>query len=351
VNTKITDDFAAGFSLASGDLGDPISTNSTETGFFTRKPIAIDKAFGVYNPHYFTPFTLTVGKFAYTWLRTELTWDNDLNPEGASGALAWDWKNNFLNHFGVVAFGQPIFESGGGADTFMEGGQMQTGWNLLPAVKLTADAAYYDFHNADSIAQNQTQSPSNGLASQGITNAGGGNFGFSAATLTNNFGVISGKRVFASQYGIFDAIARLDFDTGSKRWPIYALFDYADNTQACDNIRGFFTAGVAAPTCDPHQRHGYWSEVKFGQTKKKGDILLGYTFARIERDAVLSAFDFSDMRQATNVLEHRIEAYYQADSHVQLGITGLIGRQIVTAQSPVLENWQKKFQFDTSFSF
>ena len=95
INTKITDDFAVGFSLASGDLGDPISTNSTETGFFTRKPIAIDKAFGAYNPHFFKPFTLTVGKFGYTWQRTELTWDNDLNPEGGSAAVAWDWKKKF----------------------------------------------------------------------------------------------------------------------------------------------------------------------------------------------------------------------------------------------------------------
>ena len=58
VASTITNDFAVGFSIASGDLGDPISTNSTETGFFTRKPIAIDKAFGIYNPHYFKPLTL-----------------------------------------------------------------------------------------------------------------------------------------------------------------------------------------------------------------------------------------------------------------------------------------------------
>ncbi|HEV2698547.1 MAG TPA: hypothetical protein VGU90_11190, partial [Terriglobales bacterium] len=79
--------------------------------------------------------------------------------------------------------------------------------------------------------------------------------------------------------------------------------------------------------------------------------MLGYTFARIERDAVVAAFDFSDLRQATNVLEHRIEAYYQAYPHVQVGCTGLIGRQIVTAQSLNEERWLKRFQFDTIFAF
>ncbi len=351
VASAITNDFAVGFSVASGDLGDPVSTNSTETGFFTRKPIAIDKAFGIYNPHYFKPLTLTVGKFGYTWQRTELTWDNDLNPEGASAAVGWDWKSGLLNHFAVVAYGTPIFESGGGPDTFMEGGQVQAGLTLLPKVKLSADVAYYDFHNADTIAQNQTQSPSNGFGTQGITNAGGGNFGFSASSLSNNFGVIAGKRVFASQYGIVDALARVDFTTGFTRWPIYALINYVQNTKACSNLSAFAAAGEPLPACDSRQRHGYWGEFKVGQTKNKGDLMLGYTFARIERDAVLSAFDFSDLRQPTNVIEHRVEGLYQAYPHVQLGVTGLIGRQIVTAQSPTLERWLKRWQFDTIFSF
>src|SRR6478672_627280 len=349
VASTITNDFAVGFTVASGDLGDPISTNSTETGFFTRKAIAIDKAFGVYNPHYFKPLTLTAGKFGYTWQRTELTWDNDLNPEGGSAAVAWDWKHGILNHFAVIAIGSPMFEVGGGPDSYMEGGQVQTGFTLLPRVKLGANIAYYDFHNADTIAQNQTGG--NGFADNGSVTAGGGTFGFGGSSNTNNFGVIGVKRVFASQFGIVDALARLDFDTGLKRWPIYALFDYVQNTKACSNLGAFTAAAVAPPTCDSRQRHGYWGEFKVGQTKNKGDLMLGYTFARIERDAVLAAFNFSDLRQPTNVIEHRVEGLYQAYPHVQLGVTGLIGRQIVTAQSPTLERWLKRWQFDTIFSF
>ncbi len=355
INSKIDNDFAVGLSLASGDLGDPVSTNSTLTGFFTRKPIAIDKAFGTYTPHGIKPFSLTVGKFGYTWLRTELVWDNDINPEGASEQIAWNWKGKIINHFAVVGYETPIFEVSGGADTYMTGAQVQTGWDLAKKAKLTADVAYYDFAHADTIAQNQTQTPANGFATQGTTNAGGGNFGFSASGLTNNFGVIgtgaAAKRFFASKYGIVDALMRLDFDTGIKRLPIYALFDYAQNTRACSNLGIFVAAGVAPPTCDPHQRHGYWGEFKVGQTKNKGDLLLGYSFIRIERDAVLSAFDFSDLRQQTNVINHRLEAYYQAYPHVQVGVTGLIGRQIVNAQSPTVERWLKRWQFDTIYTF
>jgi hypothetical protein len=355
MNTKLSDDFLVGFSLASGDLGDPISTNSTETGFYTRKPLAIDRAFATFNPHNFKPFSVTAGKFAYTWQRTELTWDNDLNPEGASEQISYDWKNNFLSHFAFITFQTPMFEVSAGPDSYMVGGQVQTGWKLAPGVKFAADVAYYDFGNTDSIAQNQGLVPADGFATQGITNTGGGNFGFSAAGPTNNFGTIgtgaAAHRFFASKYGDVDVLARLDLNANSKRWPVYVLTDFVQNTKACDNLRVFLTAGVATPTCDSRQRHGSWSEFKVGQTKNKGDLLLGYTFARIERDAVLGAFDMSDLRQATNVIEHRLEAYMQVQSHVQVGVTGLIGRQIVTAQSAALERWLKRWQFDTIFSF
>jgi hypothetical protein len=236
----------------------------------------------------------------------------------------------------------------------MYGGQVQSGFTLLPRVKLTADAAYYDFENADTIAQNQVNgSGGNGSATQGLPTPPnfGGTFGFGGSNNTNNLGVINGKRFYASQFGIIDAIARLDFDTGLKRWPIYLLGDFAQNTRACDNLKVFFAAAVAAPKCDSHQRHAYWGEAQFGQTKNKGDLRLGYTFMHIERDAVVAAFNFSDLRQPTNVAEHRIEAYYQAYPHVQVGFTGLIGRQLVTAQSATEERWLKRLQFDTIFGF
>ena len=41
VTAKLNDDFGGGFSLASGDINDPTSTNQTATGFYTRKAIAI----------------------------------------------------------------------------------------------------------------------------------------------------------------------------------------------------------------------------------------------------------------------------------------------------------------------
>ena len=75
VDMQLNDDLSGGFSLASGNINDPTSTNQTLTGFYARKPIALDKAFIQYHPGYFKPLSLVAGKFTYPWYNTELTWD------------------------------------------------------------------------------------------------------------------------------------------------------------------------------------------------------------------------------------------------------------------------------------
>jgi hypothetical protein len=141
----------------------------------------------------------------------------------------------------------------------------------------------------------------------------------------------------------------LDFDTGLSRFPLTTLFNFADNTRACENVSAFVAAGVAI-SCNARDRQGYWAEAQFGQTKVKGDWRFGYTFMRIEREAVVSAFNASDIRQPTNVAQHRIEGAYQAYPNVTLALTTFIGRQLVTEQTPE-ERWLKRMQFDFNYKF
>ena len=64
VTGKISDEFSGGFSLATGSLDDPVSTNQTLTGFFNRKNFGVDKAYITYKPKYATFLKLDAGKFA-----------------------------------------------------------------------------------------------------------------------------------------------------------------------------------------------------------------------------------------------------------------------------------------------
>lgn len=325
VNAKFSDELSGGLTIASGDATDPISTNQTFTSFFQRKFIGIDKAFVQYNPKWFKPLTLTGGKYAYTWYRTELTWDNDLNPEGFSQVLTFNFKNPVFQKLVLVGFQNPVVEIGNRDDSFVHGGQVQTYWKLGDRAKFSGYVAFYNFHRADPIRAAQ----SSGTLT-GSTNT-------NAATASQ----------FASRFGILDLIGRVDINTCYARWPLMLQLDFANNTRACTNLPAIVGA---KPACNPHDRSGYWAEVQVGKTQEKGDVRLGYTFIRVEREAVLAAFNFSDLRQPTNVFNHRLEFFYQAYNNITLGFTGLIGRPLVTATSPQ-ERLLKRLQFDVLYKF
>jgi hypothetical protein len=161
---------------------------------------------------------------------------------------------------------------------------------------------------------------------------------------------------FASKFGLFDSIARIDIDTGHPRLPISFIGDYVQNTEACGNLPNI----VAAPTntatatykqtvnapCNSHYRRGYWAEGTFGRLQKKGDLQFGYARVYIEREAVLGNFNYSDIRQGTNVSQHRFTSFFQLDPRVQLGFTALVGRPLGTT-----EPWLTRLQFDTIYIF
>ncbi len=221
------------------------------------------------------------------------------------------------------------------------GEQLQTNWKFHDRVRLAAHMGFYDFRRPDAIAANQ--SPGGG--------ATGSTGGFTGNSATNFSGIVNGTRTYASRFGVLDAIARLDLDTGIRRFPLLLQFDFAQNTRACQNRDRFVGAGAPPPSCDASDRHAYWSEVQFGRTQERGDMRFGYTFTRIERDALVSAFNFSDLRQGTNVVSHRLEYAYQLNPNITLGLTGLFGRQLATASSPIPERWLKRFQFDMIYKF
>ena len=370
--------FRAGISLASGDINDPTSTNQTLTGFYSRKTIALDQAFVEYKPKQLKFLDLIGGKFRYPWFNTELTWDKDLNPEGVAETLAFDIHTPVLKRFAVVAFQLPFAEVANTSPTdkrinqqITYGGQIQTGWQLGPRVKLSAYSGFYWFDGSDSIAFALTrastknpQTPLTGLLPLGTGNTVQNSIYTTTAT---NVVTVDGNRYptgvssitnaqYASQYALFDNIARLEINTGHPRSPLLFIGDYVQNTQACGNLANVIPApaNTASLTytqtknfnCVSNQRRGYWAEGRVGRLQQKGDWQIGYTRIYIEREAVLSNFNYSDIRQGSNVTQHRIDSFYQLDRSVQLGAAALIGRPLAST-----EPWLTRLQFDAIYIF
>jgi hypothetical protein len=375
---NLGEQFRAGITLASGDVNDPTSTNQNITGFYTRKAFALDQAFAEFTPKQFKALTLTGGKFRYPWYNTELTWDKDLNPEGAAQTLAFILDTPVLKRFALVGFELPFAELAGTAATdkritqsITYGGQLQTTWQLAPRVKLSAYTGYYDFRGSDAIAlalarasSKNPQTPLSGaLPLTSSSPVQDSTYITTSATIVTVNGTAYPTGVtavtnaqFASKFGLFDNIARFDIDTGHARLPLTFLGDYVQNTEACGNLANIvavpantttqtFKQTLNAP-CNSHQRRGYWAEGRFGRLQEKGDLQFGYTRIYIEREAVLGNFDYSEIRQGTNVTEHRVDAFYQFDRNVQLGFTALIGRPLGST-----EPWLTRLQFDTVYIF
>jgi hypothetical protein len=107
-----------------------------------------------------------------------------------------------------------------------------------------------------------------------------------------------------------------------------------------------------------HENRGYWAELQVGKTRARGDYLFDYTFVRIERDAILAPFNFSDILQSTDVRAHRFVASYAADPRVTLTVTaivserpnGLLGAFGATPAGS-LNRATTRLQFDTLFRF
>jgi hypothetical protein len=99
------------------------------------------------------------------------------------------------------------------------------------------------------------------------------------------------------------------------------------------------------------EKNGYLGTVQVGQTRERGDWLFGYGFTRIQQDAVLVPFNFSDIL-ASNSRAHLPTVAYQPANGVVLQWTGLFSQRAnkVFVTSP-FNRWQNRMQFDVIYKF
>jgi len=192
-----------------------------------------------------------------------------------------------------VGFELPFNEASGSYDSFIFGGQLQTRWKLGDKAFLGLHASGVNFNRADPIAvaiAGRTLRPS--LAN-------------SNTYRLNSEGDVVG---YASKFAYLDLIGVLDYKW-SGRWPMMLMFNFVNNTRAATS-----------------ERSGYWAEISFGQLKEQRDIQFGYAYIWLEKDAVIGAFNESDLRSSTNVKNHRVQLGYQSFGNVTMQWTMWLGK-------------------------
>jgi hypothetical protein len=387
---QIGKQFDWGLRFASGTLTDVTSTNQTLTDFFNRKQFALDQAYITYRPAAVPGLRLQGGKFETPWLFTEMTFDADIQPEGLNESYTRDFKDDVFKNLTLVAWQLPMLERQsafvlgadgrasidasrrGGRDLALYGAQARTRLALGGKTSLTLSAAdlYYSGTQFISPAQffgGQLQVPVTvTIPATGTTPArtvagfaavprdmlvAGSSLGVSIA----NTNAVNRDGRLSSGFNLADFIARLEF-TQSKRFPVNVVFNFVTNTQAHDVVLA--DASGANRVFKNDENHGFWAEIQAGKTRERGDLLFNYTFTRIEKDAVLTPFNFSDIVQPSDVRAHRLFFTYTADPRVLLTVTGLVSQRPnglagAFGQTPAgsLNRATTRLQFDTVFRF
>ncbi|HEX8146343.1 MAG TPA: putative porin [Pyrinomonadaceae bacterium] len=398
VRGKAGDEFEWGLRLATGSFADVISTNTTLTDFFTRKPFALDQAYLTYKPKALPGFQVQAGKFDTPWTRTELTWDNDISVEGLSESYTRAFKKSAFKSFGLVAWQLPMLERNSafvlgadgrvdlsasgraGRDLALYGAQARTEVaSKYVSLKLSAADLYFSgtqFVTPAQVFGANIQFPvSVVIPASGATPArtvtaqvsvprdllvaGNANLGLSLA----NTNAVNRDGRLASGFNLVDLIARADI-TRSQKWPVMLLFNFVTNTQTHDVVTA--GAGGADLLLPNDQGQGYWAEFQVGKDLlrapvdkiARGDSFFNYTFIREEKDAILSPFNGSDYGLSTDMRVHRIFAGYALDPRVALTFTGFFtqrptGLLGAFGQTPPgsLNRLLTRLQFDTVLRF
>ena len=286
IDTDVNDDTHLQIQIASGDPGTPVSTNQTLTDFFRPKPFNLDRANIRFNPSGASALTLAMGKFGSPMTRTQMVWDDDLNFEGGYERVRWSASDTV--DVTLLALQTAVNEVSRGEDSFMVGGYGEVGFSL-GAHRVQLSVGDYGFGNVDQVALG----PLNSLLTNAVDRDADGTV----------IGLVSG-------FNMVDTIIQTELDTGREDYPLRLLGEFLRNTRAAAD-----------------RDTGLWFEAEYGGSGAAHSYTLGYTYGRIEQEAALSPYVFSDM-PGTNLQLHMVNIAYVPLPNLTLDLTVHITKRL-----------------------
>jgi hypothetical protein len=333
-----SEELGATIRLASGNPDDPISTNETLEGNFTRKNVNLDWAYLTVAPGKsfgMRPGLLTVnaGKFPNPMFKVgEMVFDEDLSPEGFNETVALlDQPIGPLDQVKLHVQQWSFEEIADAQDGWMFGGQVNPSLHF-GNVLVEAGVGQYWWLNPDSIAvAGNTNSTICGLTTN-LVNAEVDGVPLQASGCPgDDDAVVTGFAGGFNQTNLTLAATVPDV-VGSM--PLRMFGDYVYNWQAPD--------GDAA---------GFMTGVRLGNPKDKGDWAAGLLYEYLERDATIGTFAWSDFGNGgTNQQGPVLQLDYQLLKPLTLTARGYFTRLIDAP--PTLDNrTQIRMQLDALLRF
>jgi hypothetical protein len=242
--------------LATGDPGDPNSTDVTVGEFVDDLALSLDMASVELNRPRWGVFA---GKFTNPLLATELVWDGDVNPQGVGGRLMTSTTGSVRGT--LTAFYFVADQYAGDSSSYMGGGQVLVSAAAGARWRVTAAAGYYDYRLRN---LRKTTVPGD---------------------IRGNRLAPGGTR-YLSDFDLLNALVTLDYTGFGERFPLRLIGDYVHNSGAND------------------LNTGWAADVYVGRVTRPGETRWRYGYAVAETDAILAAFAHDNTTLGTNSETH-----------------------------------------------
>ena len=268
-----------GARLATGSTDDPNTADATLGQFVNDFEVNLDRIFiGLTHKNFF----VTGGKFANPFLRTDLVWDGDVNPQGI--AAGYNFRGSGSATAKLTGIYSIVDELALGADSDMIGAQLQVAVPASPGVTLTFAGGYYDYTIAS------------------LTNADAGD---TRSNVLNEAGT-----AYMSDFNLFNVIAIVDYQGPNERFPVRFVGDFVNNFGA-----------------EGGEGTGFMFDLFVGRTSNINDVRFRYGYSESERDAFLAAFSNDNTTIASNYKQHTFTIDFVPLNNTVLNLTWYLFRE------------------------
>jgi len=289
---EVNDQTTIGIRLASGGES-PVSTNQTLDGAFSTKPIGLDLAYFKTSCKFVDGLTITAGKFKNPFFKpgkSQLIWDSDWNPEGAS--LQYATKSDKLAAT-LIGSGLWIDERSSGDDSWLgalQGVLKFQGGEDQPSIAVGAGMfnyvntkGYTPFYNSKSMGNSMV-------------------YDTTFIEGSDPAEVESIAASYATEFELIELFAEVSHKVG--KMPVMVMFDYVTNS-AADSLNTGWLVGL-----------------RVGKAKKPGSWSVRYVYRNLEADAVLGTFGHSDFSSGgTDAKGHEVGCSFMFDQNAAVKVS------------------------------
>jgi len=349
VKAKVTNGVTAGIRIATGSIGNPVSTNQTMDGNFGSKQLILDRAYVKYDGldvDAYPWMTAWGGRMPNPWFKTDLVWDDDVNPEGFAATFRFNMSGSD-DLFSMDRRDRTLFLTIGAFSVdeieFSDDDKWllatQIGYDMIfenqSSFKIAL--AYYDYQNIEGQRSPLSQPNLYDTTAPGFVQKGNSMF-----DISNEPGVPFQRFGLASDYNLVNMTLEYDIANFS---PFHVILtgDYVENIGYDVNdikerlVGGSMFVNSTFFTDDPDNKEttGYMAKVTMGWP----NVLLRdtwqtfFAFKHLERDAVLDAFTDSDFHLGgTNAEGWIIGGSYSLIDNTYLKVRYMSADEIVGPQ-------------------